>query len=71
MKEIQGSSAASSSLILALCIGLAPECRAVEYHVAPSGDDANPGTAVEPWQTLEKANMTMQAGDTVWSQSIP
>lgn len=34
-------------------------------HVAPSGDDANPGTLESPWRTLQKAAEIARAGDTV------
>ena len=37
-----------------------------EYYVCPEGDDANPGTAKEPWQTIAKATQTMAPGDTVY-----
>ena len=36
-----------------------------EYHVSPSGNDSNPGTLESPWQTICKANQTLQAGDCV------
>lgn len=36
-----------------------------EYHVAPTGDDANPGTAERPFRTIQKAADTAGAGDTV------
>ncbi|MBP7865350.1 MAG: right-handed parallel beta-helix repeat-containing protein [Acidobacteria bacterium] len=39
--------------------------RAAVYHVAVTGDDANPGTASQPWRTLGKAADTLTAGDTV------
>jgi len=35
------------------------------YYVANSGNDANPGTQVSPWATIQKAANTMMAGDTV------
>ncbi len=35
------------------------------YHVAPHGDDANPGTEALPWRTVGKAAATLVAGDTV------
>lgn len=37
---------------IAFLIGHAP---AAEFYVAPNGDDANPGTAEEPFATLERA----------------
>lgn len=39
--------------------------RAAVYHVAVTGDDANPGTASQPWRTVGKAADTLTAGDTV------
>ena len=38
---------------------------ASEYFVSPSGDDQNPGTRDQPWQTIAKANESLQPGDTV------
>jgi hypothetical protein len=35
------------------------------YHVAPDGDDGNPGTAQAPWQTIQHAADAAQPGDTV------
>ncbi len=40
---------------------------AAEYHVSPTkGNDGNPGTAANPFQTLEKAAGRMQPGDICW-----
>ncbi|RIH64467.1 DUF1565 domain-containing protein [Mariniphaga sediminis] len=36
------------------------------YYLSPDGDDNNPGTLNEPWKTLEKANMALKPGDTVF-----
>jgi hypothetical protein len=36
------------------------------FYVAPTGDDANPGTLAYPWQTIQKAAETLIAGDTVY-----
>lgn len=38
---------------------------ATDYFVAPNGNDQNPGSVDRPWQTLDKANSTVRAGDTV------
>ena len=38
---------------------------AAVFYVAPNGNDVNPGTAGNPWQTLAKVNETVQPGDTV------
>lgn len=35
-------------------------------YVAPSGDDANPGTLDHPWQTVQKAAESLAAGETVY-----
>lgn len=34
------------------------------FHVAPGGNDAGPGTAAQPWATLQKAAAALEAGDT-------
>jgi hypothetical protein len=36
------------------------------YFVAPTGDDSNPGTESQPWQTIQKAAKTLIGGDTVY-----
>jgi hypothetical protein len=35
------------------------------YYVSPTGNDRNPGTRAQPWQTVKKAATTATAGDTV------
>lgn len=35
------------------------------YYVAPTGNDADPGTIDRPWRTLAKAATSLAAGDTV------
>jgi len=45
----------------------APE-KDVYYVNSTYGDDGDPGTINEPWQTLDKANSTLQAGDTVYAR---
>lgn len=37
-----------------------------EYYLAPNGSDTNPGTFQYPWQTILRANQSLQAGDTVF-----
>lgn len=49
-------------LVLVLVVA-AP--RAATFYVAPGGNDANAGTAVQPWRTLQKAANTARAGDLV------
>src|SRR5512139_2607009 len=47
--------------------GLAAPAYAADYYVSgSSGNDDNPGTLESPWQTIQKANATLQAGDTVY-----
>ena len=36
------------------------------YYVAKTGNDSNPGTASQPWRTIQKAANTAAAGDTVY-----
>lgn len=36
------------------------------YYVAKSGSDYNPGTEASPWQTIQKATASLEAGDTVY-----
>jgi len=36
------------------------------YYVATNGDDDNPGTEAAPWESVDKAADTMEAGDTVY-----
>ena len=45
---------------LALAISCA-EISAAEFHVAPDGSDANPGTAARPFATLERARDAVRA----------
>ena len=48
----------ASSLIVLLAASTAP---AVEFHVAPSGNDDNPGTQDAPLATLEGARDAIRA----------
>ncbi len=36
-----------------------------DYYVSPAGNDSNPGTIDQPWQTIQKAADTLTAGQTV------
>jgi hypothetical protein len=51
------------SLVLALALAAGAE--AATYVVAPTGNNAHPGTEAQPWQTLQKAAAAVQPGDTV------
>lgn len=35
------------------------------FYVSPNGSDTNPGTEFQPWQTIQHAAETLQAGQTV------
>ncbi|MFC1592281.1 right-handed parallel beta-helix repeat-containing protein, partial [Thermodesulfobacteriota bacterium] len=37
-----------------------------DYFVSPEGSDSNPGTAEQPWQTIQKAADTLTAGEMVY-----
>jgi hypothetical protein len=43
----------------------APPSIACTHHVAPDGDDNNPGTAESPWRTIQHAADTAEPGHTV------
>ena len=47
------------------CFMAGSTAHAATYEVAPTGSDANAGTAALPWKTLQKAASTLKAGDTV------
>jgi hypothetical protein len=36
------------------------------YYVAPTGDDANPGSSQAPFRTIQRGLQAAQPGDTVW-----
>ena len=46
------------------CMTVAPLC-AAEYFLSPEGDDGAAGDRENPWQSIAKANETLQPGDTV------
>jgi autotransporter-associated beta strand protein/parallel beta-helix repeat protein len=61
-------------LLFALCsllpailslLAAASAAKAAIYYVAPTGSDGGPGTAAQPWLTLQNAMNNVQAGDTV------
>ncbi|HCU37708.1 MAG TPA: hypothetical protein DGT21_20415 [Armatimonadetes bacterium] len=55
-------------LLAAVLIGLlamrVSPTSAAEYVLSPDGDDAAAGDAHQPWRTLQKANTTLESGDT-------
>jgi hypothetical protein len=42
---------------------------AAEYYVSPTGSDSNAGTQASPFATLQKANNSAAAGDTIWMRA--
>lgn len=57
--------AAHLGSLLVVLLSLAPAARAATRYVAPTGDDANPGTEAAPWATLQHAADEVAAGDEV------
>ncbi len=49
-----------------LLLGAKAQHKEADYYVAVNGDDNNPGTYDEPWETWQKAFSTAQPGDTVY-----
>lgn len=47
-----------------LVVSQMPEPEMIEYYVATSGSDSNPGTLAEPFATIQHAADIMDAGDT-------
>ena len=52
-------------LITGLCVCLPRGLHAVEYHVAKNGNDANPGTQSQPFETITAAAAAAQPGDVI------
>jgi hypothetical protein len=52
--------------LIALALTFVPRLAATEFHVAPAGSDANPGSAERPFATINRGAAVAQAGDTVW-----
>lgn len=60
-----GSGSSRAALqFAALVLALWPAMGYAQFHVAPSGQDANPGTSALPWRTVTKAAQTLTAGQT-------
>jgi MYXO-CTERM domain-containing protein len=61
------------SLLIWLVAGLglfaARDVLAAEYYVGPMGSDSNPGTQAAPFASLQKANDSAAAGDTIWMRA--
>jgi len=64
-REAHQPTAALQFITAALLVALLPALgNAQTFHVAPTGQDANPGTAALPWRTVTKAAQTLTAGQT-------
>jgi hypothetical protein len=57
-----------ASLIAIVAFAICANASAADFHVAPNGSDASPGSKEQPFATLEKACAAArgQAGSTVW-----
>jgi parallel beta helix pectate lyase-like protein len=53
------------SALLATSFVMARAAGATTYSIAPHGDDQNPGTTAQPFQTIQTAADLAQAGDTI------
>ena len=53
----------ASLIVISLLIPL-PVKAASSYYISTSGNDSNPGTQSQPWQTIQKCLNTVKAGDT-------
>lgn len=52
-------------LLVAAASGVPPWLYGAVWHVAPTGDDGNPGTELAPWRTIQKGASMAQPGDVV------
>ncbi len=52
------------ALLLAVASGALPAF-AREFHVAPAGNDRDPGSAARPWRTIAAAAQRAQPGDVI------
>ncbi len=50
-------------VVAALCLAASP-VPAAEYYLSPDGDDEAAGDRENPWQSIARANETLEAGDT-------
>jgi hypothetical protein len=57
--------ASAASLLLILTMSIAPASAGQEYHVSPSGDDANDGSPAAMLQSISEAARRARAGDVV------
>ncbi len=53
-------------LVWMILLGSVTALRAKEYHVATGGNDTNPGSEIAPFASVQQAERTVTAGDTVF-----
>jgi len=53
------------TLLLALLLAPLAAMHAAEFHVAPNGNDSNPGTITQPFATIQVGVNRLQPGDTL------
>ena len=75
MKSMQRSSRSDPRhprlawLVAGLGLFAAGNVLAAEYYVSPTGSDTNPGTQAAPFASIQKANNSAAAGDTIWMRA--
>lgn len=55
-----------SIAFLALCFSFSYSPATIYYVLGASGDNSNPGTPMQPWETIQYGIDQAQPGDTVW-----
>ncbi|PKO13504.1 MAG: hypothetical protein CVU39_18445, partial [Chloroflexi bacterium HGW-Chloroflexi-10] len=65
LKTINFNSLQPFQIFLPTIIKSPESASGVDYFVAQTGNDSNPGTFSKPWRTIQKAANTLVAGDTV------
>jgi hypothetical protein len=64
------------SILIFILFSFCHKSFATTYYISKDGNDNNPGTLESPWQTINKANSVVIAGDVVyiregsWNESI-
>jgi len=66
IKQLHSNVTIPIFIIFTLLIGATPAWAEDYYVNAINGNDQNPGTLSQPWETITKANSTLKAGDTVF-----
>lgn len=57
-------------LIAAILIAVSSCCCAASHWVSPTGNDNNPGTQQQPWQSLSKASASIKSGDSLYLSGV-